>query len=79
MSGFVASLFKFQGPTPASLHKTARIVNEVLKKHGGTGFELARSEKEARDLWADRGNALYSGLALVEGCRGWSTDVSWVS
>ena len=52
-----------------------RIVNEVVKKHGGTGFELARSEKEARDLWADRKNALYSGLALVEGCRGWSTDV----
>ncbi|KAF8843456.1 hypothetical protein BDN67DRAFT_897080 [Paxillus ammoniavirescens] len=67
--------FKFQGPTPASLHETARIVNEVVKKHGGTGFELARSEKEARDLWADRKNALYSGLALVEGCRGWSTDV----
>ncbi|KAF9224911.1 FAD-binding domain-containing protein [Gyrodon lividus] len=67
--------FKFQGPTPASLVETARIVREVVKKHGGIGFELARSDKEARDLWADRKNALYSGLALVEGCRGWSTDV----
>ncbi|KAF9230602.1 FAD-linked oxidase-like protein, partial [Melanogaster broomeanus] len=67
--------FKFQGPTPASILESARIVKEVIKKHGGTGFELARSEKEANDLWADRKNALYSGLALVEGCRGWSTDV----
>ncbi|OAX39291.1 hypothetical protein K503DRAFT_98298 [Rhizopogon vinicolor AM-OR11-026] len=67
--------FKFQGPTPASLAETAKIVKEIVQKHGGTGFELARSEKEARDLWADRKNALYSGLALLEGSRGWSTDV----
>ncbi|KAF9230600.1 FAD-linked oxidase-like protein, partial [Melanogaster broomeanus] len=67
--------FKFQGPTPASILESARIVKQVIKKRGGTGFELARSEKEANDLWADRKNALYSGLALVEGCRGWSTDV----
>ncbi|KAK7681771.1 hypothetical protein QCA50_015118 [Cerrena zonata] len=26
-------------------------------------------------LWSDRKNALYSGLALSEGSRGWSTDV----
>ncbi|EGN93922.1 hypothetical protein SERLA73DRAFT_144955 [Serpula lacrymans var. lacrymans S7.3] len=67
--------FKFQGPTPASLAETAKIVREIVAKHGATGFELARSEREAKDLWADRKNALYSGLALVEGSRGWSTDV----
>lgn len=67
--------FKFQGPTQASLQESARIVKEVIKKHGATGFELARSEKEAKDLWADRKNALYSGLALLEGSRGWGTDV----
>ncbi|KAG2108407.1 FAD-linked oxidase-like protein [Suillus discolor] len=67
--------FKFQGPTSASIAETAKIVKEIVQKHGGTGFELARSEKEAHDLWADRKNALYSGLALLEGSRGWSTDV----
>ncbi|KAJ8597664.1 hypothetical protein M405DRAFT_294811 [Rhizopogon salebrosus TDB-379] len=67
--------FKFQGPTPASLAETAKIVKEIVQKHGGTGFELARTEKDARDLWQDRKNALYSGLALLEGSRGWGTDV----
>ncbi|KAH7910905.1 FAD-linked oxidase-like protein [Hygrophoropsis aurantiaca] len=67
--------FKFQGPTPTALAETAKVVKEVVKKHGGTGFELARTDREARDLWADRKNALYSGVALVEGSTGWSTDV----
>ncbi|TCD60929.1 hypothetical protein EIP91_009282 [Steccherinum ochraceum] len=67
--------FKFQGPSETSLKETARTVKKISEKHGGFGFTLAGSEKEANDLWADRKNALYSGLALVEGCKGWSTDV----
>jgi len=67
--------FKFQGPSEASLNETARVVKEVVEKHGGTGFELAANAEEAADLWADRKNALYSGLALVEGSKGWGTDV----
>jgi len=67
--------FKFQGSTPASLAETAKIVEEVVQKHGGSDFKLARSEKEANDLWTDRKNALYSGMALLEGSRGWGTDV----
>lgn len=70
--------FKFQGPTPAALKETAAIVQRIAKKHGGSGFELAKTDKEATDLWADRKNALYSGLALVPGSRGWSTDVWYV-
>lgn len=67
--------FKFQGHSQAALLDTAQIVKSIVEKHGGTGFELAANEKEAMDLWADRKNALYSGLALLEGSRGWSTDV----
>ncbi|KAL0961345.1 hypothetical protein HGRIS_006301 [Hohenbuehelia grisea] len=67
--------FKFQGHSAEALNETAQIVKSVVEKYGGTGFELARDGKEAADLWADRKNALYSGLALVEGSRGWSTDV----
>ena len=70
--------FKFQGPSASSLAEAASITRAISERHGGTGFELARDRKEADALWADRKNALYSGLALVEGCKGWSTDVWWV-
>lgn len=37
---------------------------------------MAKSDKEAEEIWADRKNAHYSGLALAgEGGRGWPTDV----
>ncbi|ESK96801.1 fad-binding [Moniliophthora roreri MCA 2997] len=67
--------FKLQGHSAESLKETAQVVKEVVERHGGTGFQLAKDAKEADDLWHDRKNALYSGLALVEGSRGWSTDV----
>jgi D-lactate dehydrogenase (cytochrome) len=67
--------FKFQGHSEAALADTARVTKEIVERHGGTGFSLAESGSEATNLWADRKNALYSGLALVEGSRGWSTDV----
>jgi D-lactate dehydrogenase (cytochrome) len=70
--------FKFQGPTPRSLAETAEITRAISERHGGTGFELADGEAAANALWADRKNALWSGLALREGSRGWSTDVWWV-
>ncbi|GLB38819.1 putative FAD linked oxidases, C-terminal domain [Lyophyllum shimeji] len=67
--------FKFQGPSAASLKETAKVVKRIVEKHGGTGFELARSEKEAADLWQDRKNAHYAGMALLEGAKGYGTDV----
>jgi D-lactate dehydrogenase (cytochrome) len=70
------SLFlKLQGPTPASLKESADIVKKIAAKYGGTSFTVARNEEEAHDMWMDRKNALYSGLSLVPGARGWSTDV----
>ncbi|KAH9480894.1 D-lactate dehydrogenase [cytochrome], mitochondrial [Psilocybe cubensis] len=76
--------FKFQGPATigsaspsasASLRETAEIVKKITEKHGGTGFRLARDANEADELWADRKNAHYAGLALVDGSKGWPTDV----
>ena len=67
--------FKFQGYSKASLQETAKVVKQIVEKHGGTGFELARTEKEATNLWADRKNAHFSALAFVDGSKGWSTDV----
>ncbi|RXW24528.1 hypothetical protein EST38_g1350 [Candolleomyces aberdarensis] len=67
--------FKFQGPSQASLKETAEIVKKTVKKHGATNFELARNKEEADELWNDRKNAHYSGLALLPGGKGWPTDV----
>jgi len=67
--------FKFQGPSSSSLVETAGIVKEIVERHQGTGFELAKDEREAHELWEDRKNAHFAGLALVEGARGWPTDV----
>ncbi|KJA24402.1 hypothetical protein HYPSUDRAFT_200621 [Hypholoma sublateritium FD-334 SS-4] len=67
--------FKFQGPTPASLKETAKIVKAVAERHGGTGFQLARTKEDADALWADRKNAHYAGLAIMPGAKGWPTDV----
>lgn len=67
--------FKFQGPSAASLRETAEVVKQIVEKHGGSGFQLARNEEEADALWSDRKNAHYAGLALVEGSLGWPTDV----
>lgn len=67
--------FKFQGPTPASLKETAKVVKAVAERHGGTGFQLARTKEDADALWADRKNAHYAGLAIMPGAKGWPTDV----
>lgn len=70
------SLFiKFQGPTDSSILESVKLAKEIAKRHGATGFETAKDQTEAEALWADRKNALYAELALVPGCRGWSTDV----
>ncbi|KAJ3712152.1 FAD-linked oxidase-like protein [Lentinula raphanica] len=67
--------FKLQGHNRTSLTDSAKVVKEVVEKHGGFGFQLARNDKEADDLWHDRKNAHYSGLALVPGSRPIATDV----
>ncbi|KAI0061432.1 FAD-binding domain-containing protein [Artomyces pyxidatus] len=68
--------FKLQGPSAASIKETARIVQEVVKKHGGSRWTLAKDAEEAETMWTDRKNAHYSGLAYGgDGAKGWATDV----
>jgi D-lactate dehydrogenase (cytochrome) len=70
------SLFiKFQGPNQNFLKDSVMMAKVIAKQHGALGFELAKDDKEAEDLWADRKNAHFAGLALIRGCRGWPTDV----
>ncbi|KIY49941.1 hypothetical protein FISHEDRAFT_72171 [Fistulina hepatica ATCC 64428] len=67
--------FKFQGSSQEALDHTARVVRAAVERHGGTDFYLATSEQEAHDIWSDRKNALFLGMSLVPGAKGWSTDV----
>lgn len=67
--------FKLQGPTPASLDETAAVVRRVSEKHGATGFEYARGEEEAEELWQDRKMGFFSGMALKPKARVLGTDV----
>ncbi|KIJ53505.1 hypothetical protein M422DRAFT_201716 [Sphaerobolus stellatus SS14] len=66
---------KLQGATPTILKETSKLVQTIAKKHGGTGYELAKTPQEADDLWADRKNAHFSTVALLPGCQSWATDV----
>ncbi|KAJ7590917.1 FAD-linked oxidase-like protein [Mycena floridula] len=67
--------FKLQGHSSEAMQETAKVIKRVAEKHGGQGFTLAADQEEADEIWDDRKNALYSGLALVPGSKGWSTDV----
>ena len=67
--------FKIQGPTAQALAEAAAVVKRVAEKHGATGFEYAKTEQEADELWLDRKNGFYSGLALQPGARAIGTDV----
>ena len=51
--------FKFQGPTQASLREAAVMTKQIVEKHGGTGFTLAKDDMEAEDIWTDRKCALH--------------------
>ncbi|KAG1762112.1 hypothetical protein EDD22DRAFT_953375 [Suillus occidentalis] len=42
--------FKFQRPMSASIAETAKIVKEIVQKHGGTDYQLVCTEKEVLDL-----------------------------
>jgi len=70
--------FKFQGPSNASLKETATTMQQIAEKHGGSGFTLARNEKEAYELWMDRKNLFYSKLSFFKGSRTLTTDVWYV-
>ena len=70
------SLFiKFQGPTASSISESIELAKAITERHGATGFDTAKDEKEAEALWADRKNAYYAGLALMPGCKSLATDV----
>jgi len=53
--------FKFQG-NDVVLADSARIVQEIAAKHGGSDVQFAQSDKESDDIWAARKAALFAAL-----------------
>lgn len=68
--------FKFQG-SPNSISETSKVVKAIVKKHGSTRFDAARSDEEASELWNHRKVALWSTLGWLDDseARVWTTDV----
>lgn len=70
------SLFiKIQGATQVFIEESARILQSVAEKHGGTGFEFAATEAQAEELWLARKNVLHAYYAMFPGARASGTDV----
>lgn len=69
--------FKIQG-APEAITLTSTVVREITRRHGSDRFEFAATDEEATDLWSSRKYALTSSMALMPGCKCWTTDVWWV-
>lgn len=71
--------FKLQGATPDALDTTAKIVQDIVNKHGGSKFKRAETQEEGDLIWQDRKNALFTALAYAGGdAKGWLTDVWYI-
>jgi D-lactate dehydrogenase (cytochrome) len=66
---------KFQGASESAIKEAANIAGKIAKSHGGVNFEMTKTKAEADELWQDRKNALWSGMALLPDSKAWSTDV----
>lgn len=68
--------FKFSG-TKAGVQDNIGVVKSIARAHQGGTFAFAQTEREAKQLWSARKEALWSMLALKEeGQEVWSTDVA---
>ncbi|KAL4906853.1 hypothetical protein BDW74DRAFT_189960 [Aspergillus multicolor] len=68
--------FKFSG-TKAGVADSISLTRNLAKSNNAEGFEFAKNETEAHDLWSARKQSLWSMMALrKEGSEVWSTDVA---
>ncbi|ETW75159.1 hypothetical protein HETIRDRAFT_237184, partial [Heterobasidion irregulare TC 32-1] len=61
----------------AQMLATSTLMEHVMKKHGATGYQLAKDRNEAEALWAERRSALFvlTGYAQERGLVGYGMDV----
>jgi D-lactate dehydrogenase (cytochrome) len=69
--------FKFSG-TPSAVKEQIGIVRNIAKAKGSKGFDFARNQDEAAELWSARKEALWSVMAKRrdEHDHVWTTDVA---
>ena len=69
--------FKFAG-TPSAVKEQVGIVKKMARSAGSTGFEFAKNDDEAAELWSARKEALWSVMAKRrnDGDHVWTTDVA---
>jgi FAD linked oxidases, C-terminal domain len=61
--------------TKAGVREAIEVVAKISQKNNGGKFEFAKNEKEKKDLWSARKEALFSVLSLRErGGEVWTTD-----
>ncbi len=65
---------EFHG-TPDAVAEQVRLVDEISRDFGATGFQWAEQEEDRQRLWRARHDAYYAGLAARPGSRGYVTDV----
>lgn len=65
---------EFHG-TSEGISEQVQMFDEISKEFGASGFKWADNETEREQLWRARHDALYAGLAVSPGCRGYITDV----
>ena len=66
--------FKLQGDD-AAIDLTSKTIKALVKKHGSSKFEFAKTAEEAENLWQNRKYALMSTFAAHPGAKCWTTDV----
>lgn len=66
--------FKIQGDDTC-IKLASKTVERLAKKHKGSSFQFASTDKEAQNLWQNRKYALTSSLGAFPGTRSWTTDV----
>ncbi|KAL1744203.1 FAD-linked oxidase-like protein [Schizophyllum fasciatum] len=65
---------KVQGDAGA-IDQASKTLKAIVKKHGSSQFEFAKTDEEADTLWQNRKYALISTLGAHPGSRCWTTDV----
>ena len=66
--------FEFHG-SAAAVAEQAQGVAEIVRNHGGDGFEWATDREDRDRLWKARYDCYYAALALRDGGSGYVTDV----
>ena len=68
--------FKLQGATASALSESVEVAKKIARKHGWDKFWPAKMQEEAKAVWTDWQNGLYTSLAYAgEGAKAWTTDI----